>query len=338
MWFDSVTTLKLWWKNWRTLPVWSWVKAAAFYRKGDYVQAELYYRKGMASHPNHPAQFAAQLDLAFCQFKNGKFSEAEGSLEAVLEARTDVLEGFLRLARLQLWTGRPLSAAWTLRRASRQLSASPELAALFVIAALESRGPQFIIVEALHYFHHVGTTTNEVGTDDTVALLFKTAEALISRSRGDTSRSKTALQEISSSNKPPVEALVFFARALMEDGECEAAREVLRRALRASPNHPHVLLALARTYLQETGVDSISYALQLSTAACQNSGWMSAQALHILAEAHLADGSVVDAVLVAQKAREEGGKLLGNYHGLDQVERLIEDLSSAMPSNSVTFS
>src|SRR5690349_4984533 len=106
-----------WWKTWKTLPVMSWLKAARHYRSGQFANAEVLYKQGLMKHPDHPAQISARLDLAYCLFKNRKLVEAEEQLRYVTTNSPKLREGHMRLARLQLWMGQTLDAAWTMRRA-----------------------------------------------------------------------------------------------------------------------------------------------------------------------------------------------------------------------------
>jgi len=328
MWRARISTIKLWWRNWRSLPVTVWVKAAEAYRNGQFMQAEQLYLSGLDKYTNHPARFAARLDLAFCLFKLGKFRDAEEQLQMVVTARPEVKEAYLRLARLQMWTGRPLAAAWTLRRATRRLDPCAELGALFLLAVLDSQAPAFLLEEGKGYQEQFEDGTKFEDKADT---LLATARARLVEHEGDHEEAIKRYHAVVSSTNPPVEALIYFARLLIKESHVEHGRGLLRKALHISPSHPQILSTLAHTYLMHPVEYGSEFAVQLSVQACQASGWLSAQDVHLLAQAYALQGQPLDALMMARKAKELGSRLLGTYPQVPAIDTLIQDLMVKIP-------
>ncbi|RMG42116.1 MAG: hypothetical protein D6719_07190 [Candidatus Dadabacteria bacterium] len=318
---NHIKLYRKWFKTWKSFPVYSWIKAAALYSNGRYQEAAEQYRHGIARHPNHPAGHCARLDLSYCLFRTGKLKEAEKELLQVTSNLPQSREGFLRLARLQIWTGRSLEAAWTIRRALRTIPADAELAGTYLFAVLENGGPAFLLQEAVKTLKLVDKT----GASDP---RLEAARARLMMRRGQYDQGRKKLEEIVSGEEISFEALLLFAQVLLEEDKIARARRELRRALKAVPNHPRVLSLLAESYLKAGPFYNPGFALQNATKACQHSGWISPREMHILAEAYYHNNDRISALLVASKARDEGSRLLGEYPGVKNLDRLIESLSS----------
>jgi tetratricopeptide (TPR) repeat protein len=315
-------SIPLWWRNWRTLPVRSWARGAAAYRKGNFALAIDEYETGLAHYTHHPARFSARLDLAFCYFKNKDFNAAEKNLRFVISSRPEIKEGYLRLARVQMWIGHKLDAAWTMRRASSRVKGDPTIAALFLLGVLESKAPPFLLEEAVRYADQV----QEHSSDD---LLLRVAQARFLMIRGIKEPAREMFAELVRVTNCPIEAFLYYAELLLNEGEIALGTDILKRALHASPSHPEVLASIASTYLLPGENYSPTYAVQLATIACQETSWQSPHQMHILARAYLAQDDRNAALIVAEKARVTGESLLGNYADIRGIARLIHQLSRA---------
>ncbi len=323
---QTVQIITKWWKTWHTLPVYAWVKAAALYRKGQFLEAEKYYRRGLEKHPGHPAHYCARIDLAYCHFKLGRLEEAEQELRAVSTQLPQSREAYLRMARLQMWKGQPLEAAWTMRRALRQVPVDPEFASVYLIAALDSGAPGYLLSEALQ-------ASKSVEIDETRAPKLHAARARAALSTHaeesiEYQAARTRLAQISAANDAPYEAILLFAEILISEGKIAHARRLLRRGMQSAADHPRILSMLAETYLKSGPFYNAEYAKQLATTACQNTCWASPREMHILAEAYYHVGDKVSALIIASKAKELGSRLLGTYRDTKTLDRLIESLSS----------
>lgn len=308
---------------WGTLPVRPWLEGARFYRRRDYKNAERCYRDGLDRFPSHPAVTSALLDYAHCLFKNRKPRESQDALRLVITKRPQMRDGHLRLARVQLWSGQLLDAAWTTRRALQFLPDDPEMVALFLSAVVENGGPAHLLQEAREtanlllskeVFHpalELAMIRLDLLTDFSVA-----------------TPAYKRLEELVLAENPAFDSVVVYSEALLRRRRTFEARDQLRKALRAAPDHPRVLSLLAESYLFDINCANPDYAVQLASQACQNASWLSAREMHILAAAYQRTGDKMAALLTASKAKEEGSRLLGAYSDLGVLDQLINDLSS----------
>ena len=318
----SLKALLKWWQTWHTLPVLSWMRAASFYRRGCFAQAVACYEQGLSGRPGHPARFCARLDLSYCLFRLGKLTEAERQLKLVCSQVRDRQEAFVRLARLQLWTGRPLDAAWTLRRALRSLPANAENLSYLLYAVLEHQGQTYLMTEAMKRIQELD---DESGDDELLQAVLARVDIL----RGDR-QARVSLAALAASSRAMLEVRILEAQTLLEEGDVAALRHILQRAMQVDPECPRVLSLLALSYLQSGDEYNPQFALQHAVAACQKSCWLSARELHILAEAYFHCGDNVSALSVAVKAVHSGTRLLGNYSRLFELEQLIETIQNGV--------
>lgn len=310
-----------WWHTWKTLPVLNWVKAASLYRKGEYNSAIKYYEQGINKHHQHPAYIYACIDLAHCYFKTGQLSQAEEQLKQVTGHSPQLKEGHLRLAHLQSWTGRPLEAAWTIRRALREISADAELIAIFMLAVIENEGPDYLLKEATE-------AASKLLPQHMDCHKLQVAKAKFAMLKGSYEEGRTALANLATASSTSLEAILLFSEVLLQEGKVSYARQQLRRAMTVAPDHPRLLSLFAQTYLKSGPFYNPDFARQLATQACQSASWQSAREMHILAETYYHVGDKAFALLVASKAKQAGNRLLGAYRDVKTLDKLIEDLSS----------
>lgn len=321
-----IETLKLytrWWNTWHTIPVLAWVKAAAYYRVGRYDQAEALYRKGLEHNGDHPANLCARLDLAYCLFKANRLEESEKFLRYITANAPEMREGYIRLARLQLWMGNALEASWTMRRASHVIKGDGEVAAIFISSVVEAEAPEYLLDEARRYAADV-----EVGKCD--KLTQQRMELALARYEyrfGSKEEGRRKIAELSGTECPIFDSLLVFAQILLEERRVAHARRQLRRAMTAAPDHPRLLSTLAQSYMQSGPFYCAEYAVQHALKACQNTAWLSAPEMHTLAEAFYHQGDKVSALLMAGKAKQAGSRLMGAYAGTRHLDQLIESLS-----------
>jgi predicted Zn-dependent protease len=312
---------KEWIKRWKTLPVRSWITAAQLYKANEFEEAAGYYKAGLASHTRHPARLNALLDLSHCLFKMRRFEEAERYLRQATIVAPLEREAYVRLARLQLWVGCAVEAAWTIRQCLQSISIDPELATLFVTAAVESGGIEHLVKEAKDLL-------KDLHCDPEASPRLEVAKARFNIMNGDHGLARDDLAALASKDRGPFEAVVAFAQVLMEEGKIAYARHHLHRSLQVSPEHPRVLRMLAATYLEGGAFFEPEYAIQIATRACQATGWRGMHEMHILARAYAVNGDKISALLIASKAKDAGQRLLGGYPEFQRLEQLIHDLSS----------
>lgn len=319
--FIAFKTYFQWWKTWGRAPVVSWIKAASHYRAGRYDIAHNFYRKGISSHPQHPARHSARLDLAYCLFKMRKFDEAQEQLRLVITQMPETREAHLRLARIQMWIGHSLDAAWTMRRALQKLPVSPEMVALFIINVVDHEGMDYLLQEALGYVENLSAAQRD-------NLLLQSAFAKLDLKHGRKDAARDKLIGICSQTHCPFEAVLMLGEIFLEEGDLVQARNELKRAMGVAAEHPRVLSLFAETYLKSGSFYNPDYARQLAVSACQNSQWSSPRELHILAEAYFHTGDKISALVLASKAKQAGSRLLGTYGDVKNLDKLIETLSS----------
>lgn len=315
-----VRLYRKWFKIWGSLPVFAWVKAAALYRQGDFAHAAVYYEKGLLRHPTHPARHCARIDLAYCLFKLGRLDDAESHLKQVTKHLPYSREAALRLAQIQMWVGETGEAAWTLRNCLRYNPFEPELVASFLLAVLENNGPSYLLNEAVH-------ATFALDASQMKLPKLEVARALLAITRGDVLTGRAVLVGVVTQPKAPLEAHLYLAELLKNEGRADLARQQLHHALAQEPNHPRVLAQLAEIYL-EAGADyNPHYAQQLATSAAQNTAWQSPREMHTLAKAFYHLGDKMTALMIASQAKKVGADR-GAYRDAKCLDELIASLST----------
>lgn len=317
----NVSHYKDWIGSWGSMPVRPWIKAAQAYRAGNFDRAIDLYRSGLAKYPTSPARVNALLDLSHCLFRLRRFEEAEQTLRQASVAAPGEREVYLRLARLQLWLGHFAEAAWTVRSCLQKVGPDPELTTIFLSAVVEGGGAPHLVQEAkellkdLHY-------------EPEAFPRLEVARLRLELILCDSVAARDELGKLATADKGPFDAVVSFAQVLLSEGKLAYARHHLHRALSVSPEHPRVLRLLARSYL-ETGIFfEPDYAVQLALKACQATGWKGVREMHVLAQAYVASGDKISALLIASKAKDTGRKLLGTCPEARKLEQLIEQLST----------
>lgn len=316
-----------WWKTWRTMPVIPWIRAAQRYKSGRFREAAELYRAGLLRHASHPAVLCARLDLAFCLFKLGKLTEAEGELKLAVQQHPESRDAQLRLAQFQMWVGHPLQAAWTMRRALKALPFDQECIATFALAVLEGGAPDYLVKEAAQHL------SNSLGTEGSTGNARASRKLAVAQARfmlehGDAERGREELYRLTCEGSTSLEAITAYAELLIEDGKIPFARQQLRRGLLVAPNHPRVLSLLAESYVRPGQFQNPDYALQLATSSCQFTDWSSPRELHVLAEAYYVMGDKMAALLMASKAKQVGSRILSSYRKSRSLNQLIDELSS----------
>lgn len=312
---------KEWFQKWGSLPVRSWVKAAALYRSGDYEGASKLYLTGLRRFPRHPARVNALLDVSHCLFRLKKFDQAERYLRQASIIAQHEREPYVRLARLQLWLGHAVEAAWTIRSALRVIPADPELVTLFVTAAVETGGVPHLVAEAQDLLR-------ELHCEAEAAPRLEVARSRLKLLAGDLGEARDDLAALANKDRGPFEAVVAFAQVLLDEGKTAYARHHLHRSLMVSPEHPRVLRMLALSYLQPGAHFEPEYAVNLATRACQATGWSGIHEMLVLAKSYALCGDKISALLIASKAKEAGRNLLGVYPEVQTLDELINNLSS----------
>lgn len=311
---------KEWIRRWRCWPVKEWIEAAQHYRAARYERAQELYKKGLAENPASPARVSALLDLSHCAFRLKNFEEAEFALRQAIASNPRERETYVRLARLQLWLGYATEAAWTMRACLSKVPADPELVTIFITAVVDSGGVSYLVEEAreaLRLLHY------EVEAYPRLEVARVRLELMV----GASECAREDLAKLASLDRGPFDAVVSYAQVLLDEGKTAYARHHLHRALIVSSENPRVLRLLAMSYLKEGVFFEPEYAVQLATLACQYTAWKGIHEMHTLAEAYALSGDKMSALLIATKAKDTGGRLLGSYRDAKHLDSLIQRLS-----------
>ncbi len=307
------------WRNWKALPVASWIKAAEQFQGRNYSKAIALYSAGLKRHPQHPAASSAQLDLAFCQQQKSDYRGAIETLKSLVLSYGGSREAVVRLHKILRDVGQNKEAAWVIRRYIRAHGPDAELVARMTLALLACDASDAMLSEPLEMRERVsGAAPSE---------LTKLADAMIGIKRKD-SAARQDLWKLASSAEATKETLLSYAEVLLSEGKIALARQTLRRAHGADRNCCRTLVLFAKSYLSSGPFYSPEDARQLAEQACLVSGWGSLIAVHILAESyhHLEDAT--NALLVAYKGKD---LMRGNGAEAESVlvEQLIQDLSES---------
>jgi predicted Zn-dependent protease len=310
-----------WVSRWRSMPVKAWIDGADLYQRGDFEKAAQSYKRGLSSNPGSPARVNALLDLSHCLFRLRRFEESESYLKQAISHFPEVREGYVRLARLQLWLGYAIEALWTMRICVQRIAPDPEIATLFITAVVESKSDAAAIAEARSLLARVHYDAGGFPR-------LEVARARLELMGGEFESSREDLAKLAAQDRGPFEAVVSFAEVLISEGKLAYARHHLHRALSAAPEHPRVLRLLAQSYLSEGTFYEPDYAVQLASKACQVTGWRGLHESYILAQAYVASGDKVSALLAAMSAKKIAGRLIGGYPDIDSLERLLQGQAS----------
>ncbi|MCB0318827.1 MAG: hypothetical protein KDD56_08725, partial [Bdellovibrionales bacterium] len=208
----------------------------------------------------------------------------------------------------------------TLRRALQQIPADQDLAGLFLFCVVDNQEPYFLLQEA--------KAIAEICYDKQhSSKIYETAVALYKYYFEDEHAGYLELEKIITAKQVPLDAIIAFAEILLSLEKTAEANAVLHKGLKSEPNSPRILTLLAQTYLQDDSLKNPDYAVQLALSACQNSNWLSPRELHVLAEAYAEKGDIMSALIAANKAKQEGERLLGNYRHSQSLSKLISYLS-----------
>ncbi|NLF24638.1 MAG: tetratricopeptide repeat protein [Deltaproteobacteria bacterium] len=313
--------LMRWWRVWGTLPVMAWVQGAALYRAGKFDEARRYYEKGLERHRRHPARFCAHMDLSYCLFRLRRFDEAEQHLQITVKHFPRMREASVRLARLQMWTGSYLEAAWTIKRILEHVAPDAELAALFLMAVIHNGGPAFLRKEAL-------AALLSLDPKQLKDPRLEVGRALLAVQRGEIAKGRAVLEGLATQPGAPLEAHLAFSELLLSEYKIGQARVHLRAALLAAPDDPKVLTLLSESYLKPGPFYNPEYANQLAISACQNTGWLSPGEMKVLAQSFFHLGDKGSALIVASKAKQVGKQRLGVFKDSETLDELIKGLAA----------
>lgn len=289
-----------WYRLWGTFPVWSWVNAAAEFKKQDFRLAAELYRKGLRRFPKHPAAQSAKLDLGYCLYRLDKFEEAGVELEQIIAEHTLLRDAYLLQAKMLLILGRCTPALRLLALAMHRFPEDARVLSQYAHVALTHPLEHEIADELKQRLVAVKCRLSLEDNDNT---LLDTALAQYEMVWGDMSRGERVLARVLATGKAPFEAILLRGEKLLAQGRILPARELLTRAMRMSTRDPRPLMLLAASYLQSGTYENYDYAVQLAEQACRLSHWQHPECLNVLASAHEAKGDSARAQLYFERTK-----------------------------------
>jgi tetratricopeptide (TPR) repeat protein len=286
-----------WLRIWKTLPVYSWLKAAGAFRSGKYHESAVYYQRGLDKYSEHPAHFSARFDLAYCLEKTGSYEEAIKVLSDITSERHPFLDSFVSKATLEHYLGRNAAALETIRLGLSMFPDSSKLICKFIHISLTS-----------------GLYQNEI------PVLIEELKAMISQDHPDRAEIYVAMAHYElvlgdailgdrilikslSNDEIPVDAYLIRGKRLFSHGKILQARELFRRAMILSPGNPYPLMLLGETYLVSDIPEEIHWAIQLAESAGRISKWKNLEAVELLGRAYEKNKEQEKAELFLEKIR-----------------------------------
>ena len=324
---QSVRDAVKWYRLWGTVPVWSWVNAAANFKQQDFQTAAALYRKGIKRHSKHPAIQSAKLDLAYCLYRLDSFDEANLQLDEIISESTVLRDAYLLRARISLILGSCSSALRVLNLALKKFPQDARVMTQYAHVALLHPLEEELANEIKE---RLVALKCRLSLEDPENVLIDTALAQYEMTWGEIRRGERVLARVLATGKAPFEAVLLRGERLLSQGRILPARELLTRAMRMSTRDPRPLMRLSASYL-ETGISAnFDWALQLAEQSCRLSHWQHPECLNVLASVHEAKGDSARAQLYFERTKHVPAAIEPQF-----VSRLsLRDSFSQKVSNS----
>lgn len=297
---QSVKDAVKWYRLWGTVPVWSWVNAAAEFKRQDFRSAATLYRKGINKQPKHPAIQSAKLDLAYCLYRLGQFDEANLQLDEIIKEDTSLRDAYLLRAKISVIIGSCSSALRVLSSALRKFPDDARVVSQYAHVALMHPLEEELATEIKQRLVAIKC---RLSLEDPENVLLDTALAQYEMVWGDMRRAERVLARVLATGKAPFEAVLLRGERLLSQGRVLPARELLTRAMRMSTRDPRPLMQLSASYLETAVSANYDWALQLAEQACQLSRWQHPECLNVLASVHEAKGDSARAQLYFERTK-----------------------------------
>jgi len=325
-----------WWKTWKTLPVYSWILGAHYFRQLEFLIAAKYYKKGLKQHSSHKAYYCALLDHAYCLYRIGQWKDALEDLSRITVAGKALKHAYLLQAEIELLVGNPISASRTMLRCLEIWPGDERATVRFAEAVTLTGVPTEFLDEVKGRLDRM---KRSVDVNDVLRVTIDTAIARYELFVGNYGAGKRLLSRVIATGQAPREALVLRAECLLEEGHITLAQSCLNSALEQMPHDPKITSLLARTYLVGGQTFSPAWALQLAVKSCQQSFWQNPEYLQVLAEAYEASGDESAALLISEKVKALSSLRRLNIRAIQRLEVQIQRLraleAEAQENNSL---
>lgn len=272
-----------WWKLWKSVPVFSWIKASEHYRKCEYQKAAELYLFGIKKNPRHKAIDCAYLDYAYCLYKLSRYEESIVQLEALVEKSVAIEEVYSLLVKQYFILGLAHLSSEVLEKAKLLIPKSINISALALELAIVNE-PKLQVV--LQLKNEVEQQREELSLDDERMLIVDTALAHFEFAHGDLSIADQMIARLLATGKAPYEVHLLRAERFIDNARIFHAREQLRKASRLRPRDPRADLLLAKTYLLAGSFCEPRWAIDISLQACKKTNWQNPDCLISLAKSY----------------------------------------------------
>lgn len=272
-----------WWKLWKSLPVFTWIKASEHYRKGEYKKAAELYLLGIEKKPSHKAIDCACLDYSYCLYKLSRYEESIKQLELLVERSVLIEEVYTLLIKQYCILGLSHLSSEVLEKAKVLIPESVNLRTLALEVAI-ANDPNLQNILVLK--SDVERLREKLLLDDERMLLVDTALAHFEFAHGDLSLADQMIARLLATGKAPFEVHLMRAERFIENGRIFHAREQLRKASLIRPRDPRADLLLAKSYLLPGSFCEPKWAVDLSLQACKKTNWQNPECLISLAKSH----------------------------------------------------
>ncbi len=289
-----------WYRLWGTMPVRSWIKAAACFKQQDFRSAIIFYQRGLETHASHPAAQSARLDLAYCKYRLNEIDEAYEELTTLVDGCTPLKDAYLLRSKIALIYGHASSALQTMERCLEYYPSDAKVISQYAhLALLNSMDPS----QAEEVKQRLVGAKCRLSIEDHGNVLLDTALAHYEMVWGDIRRGERVLARVLATGRAPFEAVLLRGERLLAQGRILPARELLTRAMRMSSRDPRPVMMLSASYLRSGASSNLDWALQLAEAACRLSHWRNAECLGVLASVYEAKGDKGGAQLFLERTK-----------------------------------
>lgn len=312
-----------WWKLWKSIPVFSWIRAAEFYRKGDYQKAADLYADGISKNQKSKALHYATLDYSYCLYQLGRYEESVEALERVIKAGVQIEEAYTLLVKQYSILGSSSLSYEVLLQASEVFPKNAQILSGLLEASVKSESD---IKKILKIKDELEQLREKIELNDERLMIIDSSIAYFEFVHGDLQLADQMISRLLATTQAPYQVYLMRAERFMDKGRVFHAREQFRKASRLRPADPRASMMLARTYMAAGDFCEPQSAADIALEVCKKTNWKNPEAVWLLAECHeLLDDEEQAEIFFAYANRLQAIKGLEqavSIRAIDQVERL----------------
>ncbi|MBP9837283.1 MAG: hypothetical protein KBC84_01070 [Proteobacteria bacterium] len=309
-----------WVKRWKTVPVFSWLRAADCFLKKDFVSAAIHYNRGINKIKEHPALFCAKLDYAYCLYRTGELNEPLKILNRMCLELTPHRDCYLLGAKINYYLGKFDSAAMIIKNGLILFPLDISLLCSMVHYTIFNKGEISSIEE---YISTLASLKRTISLDDARQQLIDTAVSHYHLYSENFEEGERILARVLAAGNAPYEAVYIKAERLFDLGRIIPAREQLSRAIRLAPRSPYPQRLLAESYLLDTEFAEPEWAVQFALKSVKLSNWKNITCLQTLIKAYQRNNDHTTAELVEERCKSIETDY--KYLPLSQLKIILSD-------------